>query len=155
MESSSIIERIVTDFLENNLDILCLDKQLKQFTINIAEKHGKYFLFDERYSIEIIFPKQNLNEILILKDDHHDRNTCSNIKINKFTLKISTNNINECELFYHIYLLPEEFELLNIPLKNDNLPKNIDKEYRVYMKIHEYKHKELQVSFHLIRVKFS
>jgi len=55
MESSSIIERILTQYLENNLDILCLDKQLKQPTINIAEKHGKYFLFDEKYSIEIMF----------------------------------------------------------------------------------------------------
>ncbi len=135
MESSSIIERIVTEYLENNLDILCLDKQLKQLTINIAEKHGKYFLFDEKYSIEIMFPTKNLNEIVKVKNEDQDRNTFSNIKINKFTLNISTTNINECELFYHIYLLPDEFELFNKPFKNENLPINIDKEYKVYMKI--------------------
>ena len=144
MESASLIEKIVKQYFQNG-DILTIDSNLKQITMNIAEKEQKYFLYDEIFSIELKFPQREHD---IIKNYKEEIVPNTKIKINKYNLDTIVYQNDLEEVKYHILLIPEEFELKNKPIIKYDLPINIDDDEVVYIKMYETKNKFIKVGIY-------
>lgn len=144
MESNSLIENIVNQYYQNG-DILSIEKNYKQITIKIAEKEEKYFLYDEKFSIEIKFSQKERNMIESYKEVNKEIVPITMIQINKYDLDtiVCQNELEEVK--YHVILIPEDYEMKYKPLKKYDLPLNIDNDEIVYIKMYEIKNNFIKV----------
>jgi len=147
-KTTSIIERIITQYLDNNCDILCLDSEIKVITSRIIEYKEKLMIFDEKFSVEIKLDEKRLNKVLYESNQTKESLNGSSIKAKVLDIELYHSIENDDIISYHLRLLINDFEI-NFPPTISSIfsepPRQIEDENEIYLKIYEIKFKETQV----------
>jgi hypothetical protein len=144
-------KNILVNYLENNADILSMDKEKKEsfkahFTKNTEEQ---FVIFDETHSIELKFEEENFARFLELKYTGFkiSDQVGSNIHIKSFAIEVSSEpDLLKSLFIYKVRLIVEDFEFVPANSKKYQLPKNINYDLEVHFKLAAYFHEKNKVS---------
>ena len=146
--NQSKIRKIITQYLNNNCDILCLENDLKEISSIIVEFNNNYMIFDEEFSIEIKFDEIKLNSLLDQFKKTKESLVGSLVKIKGYEIDLYHTIENDENITYHVRMLAKDFEITFLPNQKARVlefPGKVSDDNEIYLKIYELKYKETQV----------